>query len=96
MEKIMEDEIKETEDEANEVEDPKTEETRVDALMKEMLEIRENLKEKYDIKCMTFAALLDDSDTPIVVFDGDKLNYTQLATQVAKRFRNDILKLIDI
>lgn len=66
-----------------------------EALVDELLALREMLIGKHDdIRCLVFAALRKDSNTPAVVYHGQEVDHTALAVSVATEFRNRIMKKI--
>ena len=65
-----------------------------EAALKELLEYREAFIKKYNIRCLLFAALPEKNENPIVVFDGEVLDYTALATTVARELRKRVLDRI--
>lgn len=65
-----------------------------EAALKELLEYREAFIKKFAIRCLVFAALPEKNQNPIVVYDGDALDYTALSTTVARELRKRILDRI--
>lgn len=65
-------------------------------LLDALLDVRKNLIDNFPIKTLVISALLTNSNTPSVVFDGEELNYTQLSVAVAKEFKRRLMSKIDI
>jgi len=65
-------------------------------LIAKILELRKTLlDEKPNIRCMVISVLEKGSDTPVVVYHGDQLEYTALAVEVAKVLRRRVVDRID-
>ncbi len=64
------------------------------AALNDLLEYRKKFVEKYDMRCLVFSVLPENDQNPMVVFDGDILDYTALATTVARELRKRILDRI--
>ena len=65
-----------------------------EAALKDLLAYREEFIKKFPMRCLVFAALPEKSVNPIVVYDGDILDYTALSTTVARELRKRVLERI--
>jgi hypothetical protein len=64
-------------------------------LVGKILELKQAiLNDNAKIRCMVISVLEDGSDMPVVVYHGDQIEYTVLATETAKALKQKILDRI--